>query len=942
MRIKTLDIYGYGKWINKKFDFNSNLQIIYGRNEAGKSTLQSFIRSILFGFPSKRRRVNQINRYEPRQGDVYGGRILVSETEFGDLWIERTLNGLKITTTDGELLPNHTLDQILGGLDEQLFDNFYSFNLQNMQDLANIGADQLNEYFLSISTIGSDKFLKLANKLEKETDELYRPQAQNRPLNIQLNEYAELKEKLNEFRERMGHYDELIQKHQESNNQINQFKEESDNLTIEIRRLEKLVDRYDIYLKNRSIQRELEGLIYTDIPKGATQKVSDAKRQIKESNDKIIQLTERLKNAEGELGTLTQLDWANDYNEDRKRWMSETQVAKETQTNLEKTEELIEEQKESMRQLCQRSQFDPSKIENTLEYQEKMDSGLEIQANKIDKTKEIDSLKSEINILQDQRKEQQNYSSIVRQQLVALESQRVNEEELLLQETSLKQYFFGIVFLVTGLCLLFYQVLSSTPSYGFSFILGLIISAIGLASIVFIYLQHKRKIEEFAQSPILQKMEELKYQEESYLDQSRQMGISINDRNALLEGAKQELNEIILEQRKWLKSIGFQESADSELILKVNPVKQYFIAEEKLKQLKQELENLNNKMKSWRSLVQPLFERFPLADQNNRVMIRHVEEIEATLIDTQQRGKSIQERIDSTEQRIQEHKENNNNRILLLQSIYKETDSKSEEEFDQKVEVNNHINELKEQSKLYLEQIVGYEDELAQISDKQMLVEQVSRLEEKRNQIDQSILPLVQERANIEVNINHLEEDGSYQELIQTTETKKSQVKELMFEWGHKRLAMELIYQTLKQGVDNPVPEMKTIATKIFEKLSFGRYTDIRFNKNGVKVKQFSDILFEPHELSQGTLEQLYVALRFAFVESASEMVKMPIIIDDAFVNFDEYRKSSMYQVIEEFSKSQQILFFTFDQQAKESFSTEQQIDLEKEEINLEENIKNE
>ena len=56
MRIKTLDIYGYGRWINQKFDINDDIQLFYGRNESGKSTLQSFIRSILFGFPSRRKK----------------------------------------------------------------------------------------------------------------------------------------------------------------------------------------------------------------------------------------------------------------------------------------------------------------------------------------------------------------------------------------------------------------------------------------------------------------------------------------------------------------------------------------------------------------------------------------------------------------------------------------------------------------------------------------------------------------------------------------------------------------------------------------------------------------------------------------------------------------------------------------------------------------------
>ena len=160
-------------------------------------------------------------------------------------------------------------------------------------------------------------------------------------------------------------------------------------------------------------------------------------------------------------------------------------------------------------------------------------------------------------------------------------------------------------------------------------------------------------------------------------------------------------------------------------------------------------------------------------------------------------------------------------------------------------------------------------------------------------------------------------------------ESKKEELRESIYEWGRKRVAMELIYQTLRHGMDNPVPEMNQQADEIFSTLTYGRYTQIKLNKTGLKVKQFSDILFEPHELSQGTLEQLYVALRLAFVENALKMINMPILIDDAFVNFDEIRKTSMYQVLERFSEKHQVLFFTFDLQAKESFAEQQRIDLD-------------
>ena len=52
MIIKSLEIYGYGQFVQRKIDFNKGFTEIFGENEAGKSTIQAFIHSILFGFPT--------------------------------------------------------------------------------------------------------------------------------------------------------------------------------------------------------------------------------------------------------------------------------------------------------------------------------------------------------------------------------------------------------------------------------------------------------------------------------------------------------------------------------------------------------------------------------------------------------------------------------------------------------------------------------------------------------------------------------------------------------------------------------------------------------------------------------------------------------------------------------------------------------------------------
>ena len=65
MQITKLEILGFGKFHNFSLDFSSKCNVIYGENEAGKSTLHSFIQAMLYGIPSAPSKKEEFFRYLP-------------------------------------------------------------------------------------------------------------------------------------------------------------------------------------------------------------------------------------------------------------------------------------------------------------------------------------------------------------------------------------------------------------------------------------------------------------------------------------------------------------------------------------------------------------------------------------------------------------------------------------------------------------------------------------------------------------------------------------------------------------------------------------------------------------------------------------------------------------------------------------------------------------
>jgi uncharacterized protein YhaN len=64
--------------------------------------------------------------------------------------------------------------------------------------------------------------------------------------------------------------------------------------------------------------------------------------------------------------------------------------------------------------------------------------------------------------------------------------------------------------------------------------------------------------------------------------------------------------------------------------------------------------------------------------------------------------------------------------------------------------------------------------------------------------------------------------------------------------------------------------------------------------------------------MSDGTTDQLYLALRLASLEAYLENNEpMPFIVDDILIKFDNDRASASIEVLGELSKKTQVIFFT-------------------------------
>jgi uncharacterized protein YhaN len=139
-------------------------------------------------------------------------------------------------------------------------------------------------------------------------------------------------------------------------------------------------------------------------------------------------------------------------------------------------------------------------------------------------------------------------------------------------------------------------------------------------------------------------------------------------------------------------------------------------------------------------------------------------------------------------------------------------------------------------------------------------------------------------------------------------------------------LAARLLAETLADYERDRQPDVIRRASEAFSAMTGGRYTRI-----STPLGEFDPSIFDASErqkgnerLSTGTAQQLYLALRLAYIQSLGERAPaLPVLMDDVLVNFDDDRRERTAQLVAEFARSRQVVLFTcHESTVKDLFAT--------------------
>ena len=207
MLIENLQINNFGKLKNKNIELNNGINVIYGENESGKTTLLKFITSMFYGVNKNKngKRISDFEKYTPWEEGEFSGKIkykLDNEEEYEVYRNFAKKNPQVLDKLGNDVSKNYTIDKTYGNkfffeqtkVDEELF-NMAMVIMQQEVKLDEKKQNILIQKASNIMLTGEDdvSYKKIISKLnKKQTEEIGTEKSPTKPLYLTRQKIEEL------------------------------------------------------------------------------------------------------------------------------------------------------------------------------------------------------------------------------------------------------------------------------------------------------------------------------------------------------------------------------------------------------------------------------------------------------------------------------------------------------------------------------------------------------------------------------------------------------------------------------------------------------------------------------------------------------------------------------------------------------------------------------
>ena len=1055
MHITRLDIENFGPFYDRPLTaFSPGLTLIHGPNEAGKSALRAFVRAVFFGYMRKNEKGYDFYRYDPVRGGAASGSVGVRMSNGASYTVHRKEGpnrGPVLVTPDS---PNGTngerrdppagskqeapgrggaemLDELLGRIGPELYQNVFSISLSELQSLETLNAPQIRDRIYSVGLGLSRVSLPDAlEKLDAELKELRSPRAGR--IRSAEKEIADLRAQIERARAETGRYAAVVTRKTQLDDEIAQRRDALVEIRERLARQRKLIDLHPHWERMQELERQLAGTPdMPSFPVNGEKQLDEALRQLADI-EKRVQEGDLKQKAKADQFTAVPVVEAFARQDDAvRRLLSETDHYRSATEDLPVVErQLHDEQTKLARELellgpdwtgervtaftwpddfkAQMNaaagalsaardalhEADADVRHRTDEHQQAAEAhqrtvaardalkdvpqeGIEPLEARSDKLRRIKAAISDATVVE---AEKRNVERLLSEGLARVQPQAVNN-------FIFGTVWTGVIIIVLGLAAVGYgfwkkelagaipgglAVLAGAVTLGRAIITGkgmkivLTRPKIGDSNDVLKKQAEdlKARIEAVAKevaalaaevkltgTPTVRQVEEQLALIGRGMDRRRSfdsLAAQAKESEARAKGAEQHRNAAAAKQveaksahtsaqEKWQEVLftgGLRPELDPSGAAGMVGTIQSAKGQQKI------VESLRDRVQKMRETIADIEARLAALLTEAQLPAVQPGLALAAMRDLQQRYTEHQRALERADHIEEEMKDWTRERDLLEKrqsqvqarraALLGDASAKDEQEFraaGARVARHRDLTDKLEDLKLSHPMLVNevgrpYRERLAKLTPEEMQPK-LDAFEEAARQQDEKLRVLHTELGQVVEQKRVIEESNPTGELHLRLGQLEERQKEDARRWAVLTVARDMLETTREQFQRERQPALLLSASRYFQSLTLGRYTKVEtvVGEDRFDVVEGASRRKVVADLSRGTAEQLYLAMRFALIEEyARNAEPLPVVMDDVLVNFDPDRARAACSAVIELSSQFQVVFLTCHPQTVEYF----------------------
>jgi uncharacterized protein YhaN len=307
MKIDALKLVYFGPFTDKALDFSGKgygLHVVFGANEAGKSTALRALQALLYGFGHI---VQDAWLHESNKLAVGGALALANGDLLNVTRYKRRKNDL-INEATGQPFDQANLDTILGRMGREAFEHAFGIShdslLRGVESVLAAGGDLGQALFAATS--GLNTLRRVVTKLNEQQSVLFAPRAQKAHINAGVTELNKLKKKQRDASASHHQWKKIKKRLDDLQQQEVEEINHAETLAIEISLLSRHRDAQKFVALRAQLEKDISELgVVPDLADDFPQRRVETQVAIKQSHETQRRLTQELAHIDKKLETLT-------------------------------------------------------------------------------------------------------------------------------------------------------------------------------------------------------------------------------------------------------------------------------------------------------------------------------------------------------------------------------------------------------------------------------------------------------------------------------------------------------------------------------------------------------------------------------------------------------------------------------------------------------------